>query len=223
MSRPVGPLVENWTPPTAPGPDVIEGRFVTLERLDADRHAADLFAANQGQDWVWDYLGYGPFATVETYRNWLAGAARNTDPLFYALRDKASGRIGGIASYLRIDPPNGVIEIGHIQIAPVLQRTTASSEAIMRMVEWAFGAGYRRVEWKCNSLNAPSRRAADRYGFVYEGTFRQHMITKGQNRDTAWYAIIDADWPALHARWRAWLAPDNFDGAGRQRQPLSAF
>ena len=219
--RPVGPVVADFTAPPAPGPARIEGRYVTLERLDPARHAADLFAANRGQDWVWDYMPYGPFADLNAYRDWQAAMAVRTDPFFYALRDNATGQVGGLASYLRIDPGNGVIEIGHIEIAPVMQQTAAATEAISLMIGWAFDAGYRRVEWKCNALNEPSRRAARRYGFAYEGTFRQHMIIKGQNRDSAWYAIIDADWPELAPAHAEWLAPANFDAAGRQRVSLA--
>lgn len=221
--RPIGPVVAGFTPPPRPGPDRMGGRHVTLERLDPARHADDLFAANAGQDWVWDYMPYGPFADLHAYRDWQAGMAATGDPFFYALRDNAADAVGGLASYLRIDPANGVIEIGHIEIAPALQQTPAATEAISLMIGWAFDAGYRRVEWKCNALNEPSRRAALRYGFAFEGVFRQHMITKGRNRDSAWYSIIDSDWPRLARAHRAWLAPENFDAQGRQRQSLSAL
>lgn len=219
----LGVQVAGWQPPPAPDTAGIAGRFVTLERLDGARHAADLFAANQGADEVWDYLGYGPFADLAAYRAWQDQAAAGSDPAFHALRDAATGRVGGVASFMRIDRPNGVIEIGHIQIAPTMQRTPAASEAIMLMIRWAFEAGYRRVEWKCNALNAPSMRAAERYGFRYEGTFRNHMIVKGRNRDTAWWAITDRDWPALDRAYRRWLDAGNFDAAGRQRQPLATL
>lgn len=221
--RPTGPVVAGFSPPPAPGPARIEGRHVTLERLDPERHAEDLFAANQGQDWVWDYMGYGPFADLAAYRDWQAAVAAKADPCFYALRDHAGGRIGGLASFLRIDRANGVIEIGHILISPAMQRRPAVTEAISLMIGWAFDAGYRRVEWKCDALNAPSRRAALRYGFAFEGIFRQHMIYKGRNRDTAWFAIIDRDWPALALAHQAWLAPGNFDTGGEQRQSLTAL
>ncbi len=221
--RPIGPLVQGFTPPPPPGPQRIEGRFVTLERLDPARHAGDLFAANQGQDWVWDYLPYGPFADLATYHDWQAGMAGKADPFFYAMRDNATGLVGGLAAYLRIDPTNGVIEIGHIEIAPPMQRTPAATEAISLMIGWAFSAGYRRVEWKCDALNEPSRRAALRYGFTHEGTFRQHMIRAGHNRDSAWYSIIDGEWPALARAHAEWLAPANFDATGQQLQSLSAL
>lgn len=219
--RPVGSIVTGFSAPPAPGPDMIEGRFARLERLNPDAHARDLFAANQGGDAVWDYLGYGPFDRLQDYHDWQAAMAALADPYFYAIRDLASGRVLGVASYLRIDRANGVIEIGHIQMSPALQQTATASEALMLMIGWPFDAGYRRVEWKCNALNAPSRRAALRLGFTYEGTFRQHMITKGQNRDTAWYAIIDSEWPALSGAYHTWLSPANFDAAGGQIQSLS--
>jgi len=218
--RPLGALIPNFTPPPPPGPERIEGRFVMLERLDPTWHADDLFRANIGHDDVWDYMGYGPFETLEDYRAWQQFVAGQRDPFFYALRERRSGRVGGVGSFMRIDAPNGVIEIGHIQFAPVIQRTAAASEAIMLMIGWAFGAGYRRVEWKCNALNEPSMRAAERFGFIYEGTFRNHMIVKGHNRDTAWYAITDAEWPRIEAAQRLWPSPDNFDEAGRQRRNL---
>lgn len=219
--RPIGALVQGFRPPPAPGPDRLPGIHVTLERLDPTRHADDLFAANAGQDWVWDYLPYGPFGAVAEYRDWQARMAAGHDPFFYALRDNASGQVGGVASYLRIDPTHAVIEIGHIQIAPVLQRGPAATEAISLMIRWAFQAGYRRVEWKCDALNAPSMAAAQRYGFRYEGTFRQHMLNRGRNRDTAWFSILDGEWPRLGPAHAAWLARANFDARGQQRMRLS--
>lgn len=219
--RPVGGVVAGFQTPSAPGPDVIPGIHVDLERLDPARHAEDLFQANAGHDWLWDYLGYGPFADLDGYRDWQRGMAVLSDPCFYAMRDRRSGKIGGLASYLRIDPGNGVIEIGHIQIAPVMQRSPAATEAISLMIGWAFAAGYRRVEWKCNALNAPSVAAAGRYGFRYEGTFRQHMVVRGRNRDTAWFAILDHEWPAMRRAHQLWLDPANFDAEGVQRQRLA--
>lgn len=219
--RPLGAIVEGFVAPAAPGPDILRGTYVTLERLNPSRHAHGLFAANAGQDWLWDYMPYGPFPDEAAYGEWQAAMAEARDPFFYALRDNRSGAIGGIASYLRIDPGNGVIEIGHIQIAPILQRTPAATEAISLMIGWAFEAGYRRVEWKCNAHNAPSMAAARRYGFHYEGTFRQHMIVKGRNRDSAWFSILDSDWPRLRAAHDTWLSPENFDTSGQQRQRLA--
>ncbi|UXU75150.1 MULTISPECIES: GNAT family N-acetyltransferase [unclassified Paracoccus (in: a-proteobacteria)] len=219
--RPLGPAVPDFTPPPGPGPTSIPGRHVTLERLSPDAHAPDLFAANSGHDWLWDYLGYGPFDDLQGYRAWQAEMASLSDPCFYALRAQHSGRVGGLAAFMRIDRANGVIEIGHIQIAPALQRSPAVTEAISLMLGWAFGAGYRRVEWKCDALNAPSRRAALRYGFSFEGVFRQHMIYKGRNRDTAWFAMLDRDWPRMGRAHRDWLEPQNFDATGQQRRRLS--
>lgn len=221
--RPFGPVVAGFTPPPPPGPARLDGRFVTLERLSAQSHADALDSENRGNDAVWDYLGYGPFADTDAYREWQAAMALSTDPFFYALRARDSGRVAGVAAYLRIDRVNGVIEIGHIQIAPAFQRGPVASEAIMLMIGWAFEAGYRRVEWKCDALNAPSRRAALRYGFTFEGIFRKHMIYKGRNRDTAWYAITDDDWPHLRRAYDLWRAADNFDVNGRQRQSLSSL
>lgn len=218
---PQGPPVTGFAPPPRPGPALLSGLHVTLERLDPDRHAPDLFDANRGHDRLWAYLPYGPFDSLDVYRAWQQAMAPKDDPFFYALRDRRTGRVGGLASFLRIEPAHGVIEIGHIEISPAMQRSPAATEAICLMIRWAFDARYRRVEWKCDALNAPSMAAARRYGFAYEGTFRQHLIVKGHNRDTAWFAIVDRDWPALRAAHDAWLAPENFDPDGLQRQRLS--
>lgn len=218
-----GAPIPGWTPPPPPGPAVLSGRFVRLERLDPDRHAADLFAAYAGADAVWDYLPYGPFPGPGAYRDWAAGMAGQPDPFFYALCDGATGRAAGVASFLRITPAAGSIEVGHIALSPRLQRSPAATEAMALMMGWAFGAGYRRYEWKCDALNLPSRRAAARLGLSYEGTFRQAAVVKGRNRDTAWFAAIDGEWPALSAAFGTWLDPANFDAAGVQRQSLSAL
>lgn len=219
----LGVPVPGWTVPPRPGWDRIEGRHVTLERLDPARHAADLHAASRDSDAVWDYLPYGPFATEADYRLWAEGMAGRGDPWFVALVDRAGGRAAGVASYLRIDPEAGSIEVGHINLAPALQRTRAATEAMVLMMEWAFKAGYRRYEWKCNALNLPSRRAAERLGLSYEGLFRQATVVKGRNRDTAWFAAIDAEWPALRHAFETWLDPANFDDAGHQRESLAAL
>jgi RimJ/RimL family protein N-acetyltransferase len=219
-TRRFGDPVPGWK--SAPRPDwqARQGRFVRVELLEPARHAEDLFAANRADDAIWDYLPYGPFADIGAYRGWAEAMAGKDDPRFYALIDPATGRAGGVASYLRIDPAMGSIEVGHINLAPVMQRRAAATEAMFLMIGWAFDAGYRRFEWKCDALNLPSRRAAERLGFLYEGTFRQAAIVKGRNRDTAWYAIIDKDWPAIKAGFETWLAPENFDPDGRQRQRL---
>lgn len=223
MQRVRGELVTGFIPRPLPGPEVIAGRFVRLERLDPAAHARGLYEANAGQDWLWDYMGYGPFATFQDYADWQSRMAPSADPCFYALRDLTTGRVGGIAAYLRIVPEHGVIEIGHIQIAPFLQRTPAATEAISLLIGWAFDVGYRRVEWKCDALNLPSMAAARRYGFSFEGIFRQHMLYKCRNRDTAWFAILDRDWLALKSAHDTWLSPSNFDEVGKQKLRLSAL
>lgn len=210
----------DWRAPEAPGPEVIEGRSVRLERL-AARHAKDLHAAFRTDDSVWDYMAYGPFADAADYGRWVGAMAGQADPFFYALTDRATGHPRGVASYLRITPGQGVIEIGHIALAPALQRTRAATEALTLMIGWALRAGYRRVEWKCNALNLPSRRAAERLGLSYEGVFRQAMVVKGRNRDSAWFAAIDKEWPALALAYATWLADENFDAKGCQRQSLA--
>jgi RimJ/RimL family protein N-acetyltransferase len=216
-----GVLVQGWTPPRRPDAAVMRGRVVQLERLDAGAHADDLFAAFAGHDALWDYMPYGPFATVADYRDWIAATAMSADPVFYAIRDLATGRAVGVASYLRITPEMGTIEVGHICFSPALQRGAAATETMYLMMDWAFAAGYRRYEWKCNALNVPSRRAAVRLGLSFEGVFRQAAVVKGRNRDTAWFATIDGDWPALRAAFQTWLAPANFDGTGAQIARLS--
>ncbi len=216
-----GENLPNWTPPPPPGPEVIEGTHLRLERLDADAHAADLFRAVSGHDALWDYMPYGPFLSASAYHRWAKDHAGAADPWFYVLRDRVSGRCGGVASYLRITPPSGSIEIGHICLAPEMQRGLASTEMQFLMMDWAFSAGYRRYEWKCDALNLPSRRAAQRLGFSFEGVFRQATIVKGRNRDTAWFSVIDTEWPALREAFRVWLSPANFDSQGRQKERLS--
>jgi RimJ/RimL family protein N-acetyltransferase len=206
-----------------PDAPVLEGRFARLERLDAGRHADDLFAAYAGHDQLWDYMAYGPFATAREYRTWAESEARGPDPVFYAIQDRQSHRAAGVASLLRITPAHGVIEVGHICLSPALQGTVAATEAMFLMAEWVFAAGYRRYEWKCNALNLASRRAAQRLGFSFEGIFRQHMVIKGRNRDTAWFAMTDRDWPALRVAYLSWLDPGNFDAHGRQKRSLSSL
>jgi RimJ/RimL family protein N-acetyltransferase len=199
------------------------GRYCTVTPLDAQRHAAALYAANatDASNAMWTYMAYGPFESLAGYTDWMAGACRSTDPLYFAIADADTGLPAGVASHLRIDPRNGSIEVGHIAYSPLLQRTRAATEAMFLMMERVFALGYRRYEWKCNALNAPSRQAAQRLGFSYEGVFRQAMVNKGRNRDTAWYATIDSEWPALKSAYLRWLDPANFDGQGRQRVPLS--
>ena len=216
-SRPLGAPVPDWTPPPAPAGAVLEGRYVRLEPLSAEAHAEPLHRAYAGHDALWDYMPYGPFASAQDYGDWIAATVADKAHLFYAIRDLETGDWGGVASYLRIAPAAGSIEVGNINYAPALQRSRAATETMALMMDWAFEAGYRRYEWKCNALNRPSRIAAQRLGFSYEGIFRQMMVVKGRNRDTAWFAIIDSEWPALQAAYHAWLDPANFDADGRQR------
>ena len=216
-----GQKIQGFVPPAHPGGRVLEGRHVRLEPLEAEAHAGDLYRAFAPDDRLWDYLGYGPFPGAAAYHRWVKDHESSTDPVFLALRNRATGHCGGVASFLRIDQPNGVVEVGHICIGPEMQRTRAATEAMFLMMQWAFDAGYRRYEWKCNALNLPSRRAAQRLGFSFEGVFRQHMIVKGHNRDTAWFSVIDREWPALREAFTAWLAPANFDAGGQQREKLS--
>lgn len=216
-----GEQVKDWKAPPRPLGEVLEGTHVRLERMDPDAHAADLFRAYSGHDDLWDYLPYGPFSSASAYHRWAKDTATGADPLFYVIRQKATGHCGGVASYLRITPEAGSIEVGHINLSPELNRSVAATETMFLMMDWAFRAGYRRYEWKCDALNMPSRRAAQRLGFSYEGIFRQATIIKGRNRDTAWFAVIDKEWPALREAFRAWLSPANFDAKGRQKERLS--
>jgi len=220
-TRPRGPLIEGWTVPPDPQGVQLDGRYVKLEPLNADTHAALLFRAFDGHDWVWDYMPTGPFASAAQFHRWMREATSKDDIEFLAIYDKQTGRFGGFASFLRIKPASGSIEVGFIAMAPQLQRTRAATEAMYLMMKWAFNAGYRRYEWKCDALNRPSRRAAQRLGFTYEGIFRQATVVKGRNRDTAWFAAIDTEWPALDEAFHLWLDPSNFDASGQQRDSLS--
>ena len=217
----LGELVTGWIPPRRPDFTALEGRMVRLEPLSADAHAFELHGAFQGHDSLWDYMPYGPFTSGSAYHRWAREKEAGDDPRFLVLRDRTTGLAGGIASYLRITPEAGSIEVGHICISPAMQRGRAWTEAMFLMMDWAFTAGYRRYEWKCNALNLGSRRAAQRLGFSFEGVFRQHMIVKGRNRDTAWFSVIDSEWPALAEAYAAWLAPANFDAQGQQKERLS--
>lgn len=193
-----------------------------LEPLDAELHAADLWYGVDGYDEVWTYLADGPYASEAELRRALEEKQVGSSAIFFALLTESNGRTEGYASYMRMDAANGVIEVGNILMAPSLQKTTAATEAMYLMARHVFeDLGYRRYEWKCNASNAPSRRAALRYGFTFEGIFRQHMIVKGQNRDTAWFSMLDSEWPARKAAFEAWLDPANFDPAGNQRKSLA--
>lgn len=219
---PIGPVVEGWTPRPRPPRSAMEGRLTRLEPLSADRHAADLHAANSTDPdgRMWTYMPAGPFASLKAYIDWARAAEASEDPLHFAVIDRATGKPLGTASFLRIDPPSGVIEVGWIAWSPLLQKTPLATEAMYLMMRRVFDElGYRRYEWKCNALNAPSMRAAERLGFTYEGTFRQAAVVKGRNRDTAWFSILDTEWPRARAAFEAWLAPSNFDD-GRQIRSL---
>jgi len=203
----------------------MEGRFCRIEPLRPDRHAADLHAANaldlEGRNWT--YLPYGPFTTLDSYCVWIDEFCLGDDPLFFAIIDVSAGRAAGVASYSHIAPARGSIEVGHVNYSPLLQRTSAATEAMYLMMKRAFELGYRRYEWKCNALNAGSRAAAQRLGLSFEGVFRQAAVHKGRNRDTAWYAVIDEEWPALEAAFLKWLYPKNFSEKRKQRTSLSAM
>lgn len=225
LGQPVGFPLPDWKKPPLPSRAPMEGRFCRLEPLDAQLHAESLYQANalNADGSMWTYSGNGPFENFASYREWAEGAARGSDPLFFAIVDLAAGRATGVASYMRIDPGNGSIEVGHLAYSPLLQRTPAATEAMYLMVENAFRLGYRRYEWKCNTLNRPSRAAAQRLGMSYEGVFRQATVVKGRNRDTAWYSVIDSEWNALREAFLQWLASENFDAHGKQRMALSAL
>jgi RimJ/RimL family protein N-acetyltransferase len=222
LGEPIGAPVPDWTPPPAPTRMVLEGRYCRLEPLTLE-HAPALYEAlaadREGRTWT--YMPNGPFDSAEAYRDWVWGAAQGSDPLHYAI--VVDGRPLGTASYLRIAPSAGTIEVGYITYSPSLQRTRAATETMYLMMGWAFDAGYRRYEWKCNALNGPSRRAAQRLGLSYEGVFRQAVVVKSRNRDSAWYAAIDSEWPAIRTAMETWLEPANFDADGVQRQSLSAL
>lgn len=225
LGQPIGPALPGWRAPPRPPRAVMAGRLCRLEPLDAGRHADSLFdaCAEDRAGRMWTYLFDGPFGSRAEFRRWLEGRERSEDPLFFAIVDAATSGAVGIASYLRIEPSHGVIEVGHLAFSPRLQRTTAATEAMFLMMRNAFDLGYRRYEWKCDALNAPSRQAAARLGFQFEGIFRQAIVCKGRNRDTAWYSIVDREWAALARAFEQWLAPGNFAIDGSQRRRLEDF
>lgn len=214
--------LRDWVPPQMACDRVLEGRHARLERLDAMRHGADLWAAFAGDADLWRWMSVGPFADEAAFCGWLAQAEAATDTVFYALWVPGRGACG-ITSYLRDTPAMGVIEIGNITYAPSVQGTPATTEATALLLAQAFAAGYRRVEWKCNARNMPSRRAAERLGFSFEGVFRRHMIVKGASRDTAWFAITEVEWPQIAGALERWLAPENLDAQARQKLRLGAL
>lgn len=223
QGQPIGAPVPDWQGcqpiPRAP----MLGRTCDVLPLQIT-HAAALHAAfsKDKTGSLWTYMPVGPFHTETDHAVWVKEAAASKDPLFFAIIDKSNGQPAGVASFLRMQPQNGVVEVGFITYSPALQRTAMATEAMYLMMKRAMGdLGYRRFEWKCDALNAPSRRAAVRLGFQYEGLFRQALVYKGRNRDTAWYSVLDREWPRLRAGFEAWLAPENFDATGRQRTALS--
>ncbi|HEY7764584.1 MAG TPA: GNAT family protein [Aestuariivirgaceae bacterium] len=222
--RPVGPKVEPLPAGAKPDGRPLFGRYVLLEKVSAGKHAHDLYRSFAGSDPegnVWTYMGYGPFDDLEQFTAWLAARETSADPLFHAFVPKTEGRAAGMGAFMRHDGTNGVIEIGHIWLSPALQRTREATESIYLMMRHAFeDLGVRRLEWKCDALNEPSRRAAKRYGFTFEGVFRQHMIVKGRNRDTAWFSMIDKEWPPARQAFDRWLDLANFDAGGRQKMKL---
>jgi RimJ/RimL family protein N-acetyltransferase len=224
LGQPIGDPLPGWVPPLVPPRAPMHGQYCRLEAAD-ERFVPELYAAaaHDRDGRTWTYLPYGPIASEEEYEQWFASTCLGDDPLFFVIVDTALGRAVGQASYLNIKPAHGSIEVGHVYFSPLAARTRVATEAMYLMMRRAFEMGYRRYEWKCDSLNTPSRAAAERFGFSYEGIFRQAIVTKGRNRDTAWYAAIDGEWPALAAAFETWLAPSNFDAHGRQRVSLRSL
>ncbi len=224
LGQPIGATVEGWSGAEWPSDDVMVGRFCRVERLGVE-HLAALFEAFaldvEGRNCT--YLPYGPFASLGDVEAWFETWCCGGDPQFWAILDLQTDRAVGVASLMRIKPAAGSIEVGHVHYSPLLQRTPGGTEAMYLMMRRVFELGYRRYEWKCDALNAASRRAAERLGFVFEGVFRQATVVKGRNRDTAWYSVVDGEWGRLRARFEAWLDAGNFDGDGRQRRGLGAF
>jgi len=225
LGQPVGAPLPEWTSPPRIQHVTLNGRFCRVEPLHAARHATDLFAANalDATDAGSTYLTSGPFADFAEYLAWVEKVSAGEDPAFHAIVDLRTQKAVGVAAYMRIDPTHGVVEIGSLRFSPLMQKTPVATEAMYLMMRHAFELGYRRYEWKCDSHNAPSRAAAQRFGFSYEGLFRQAMVNRKRNRDTAWFSIIDSDWPALNDAFTRWLAPENFDAAGKQRVSLSSL
>jgi RimJ/RimL family protein N-acetyltransferase len=220
--QPLGESLPDWSPPARPSRIEHFGRYATVQPLDPLRDARALWVAfsRDTDNRNWTYLSHGPYGSYEEFADWVAHAATTEDPLFYTITSPPHGP-AGVAAYLRITPDAGTIEVGHIHLSPLLQRTAAATEAMFLMMGYAFALGYRRYEWKCDALNAPSRAAAERLGFTFEGVFRQALVYKGRNRDTAWYSILDREWPYLRDAYERWLAPANFDDSGRQRTRLA--
>lgn len=223
--KPSAPI-DRLRPGSRPERVTLEGRFVTIAPLLADAHVQSLYehACGAQNDSLWTYMADGPFAELAVFEAQLRKRAASEDPLFFVVIDNADRKAKGYASYLRIEPAHRCIEVGHIMYGPALQRTPAATEAMYLMARYVFeDLGYRRYEWKCDALNQKSRRAALRYGFQFEGIFRQHMIVKSRNRDTAWFSMLDSEWPQRKQNFEQWLALANFDDAGHQRVSLSSL
>jgi RimJ/RimL family protein N-acetyltransferase len=224
LSRPVGPIVDPKPTGTLPDLRPLPGRWIRLDPLNCERHGQNLWDSIHGKDEdgkLWTYMAFGPFADQATFNEWLKGRQAQKDAWFYAYVKRDTGEALGMGSFMRADGPNGVIEIGSIWLSKALQKTREGTEAIYLMMRHAFDdLGVRRLEWKCDALNAPSRRAALRYGFKFEGIFNQHMIIKGRNRDTAWFAMLDKDWPKVKLAFEAWLAEANFGEGGSEKAKL---
>ena len=226
LGQPVGRPVEGWSPRPLPPRTAMTGRLCTVRPIEPARDAAQLFAAyaEDPDGRMWTYLPRQAYGSLAQLRAWADAGSQTDDPLVHTIVDHATGEAVGTANYMRIDAASGVIEVGSITYSPRLQRRPAGTEAMFMMMRRVFDElGYRRYEWKCNSLNMPSRNAALRLGFQYEGLFRQAQVVKGHNRDTAWFSVIDSEWPALRAAFEAWLDPANFTPDGRQRRPLASF
>ncbi len=224
--QPIGNPVPDWKGAKQPEKTVLKGKSCRLEPLNADKHSHDLYSAfsldNTGK--LWTYMATEVFQSEAEFTQWASKNASLDDPIFYAIMDNKTDKAIGVAAYLRINPTMGSIEVGHLTFSPLLQRTVAATEAMFLMMQYAFDVlGYRRYEWKCDSLNSASCKAAKRLGFQFEGTFRQALVYKGRNRDTSWFSIIDKEWPALKSGFQAWLAKDNFDETGKQYQKLENF
>lgn len=224
--QPIGAAISDWQPRARPARVTLEGRFCRIEPINVESHAADLFEAygkaGDGRDWT--YLFAEPFSDFAALREYLAKIAASSDPFHYAVIDRVSGKAVGTFALMRIEPAHGVIEVGSVTFSPLLKQTPISTEAQFLLMRYVFDElGYRRYEWKCDSLNAPSRKTALRLGFEFEGIFRQAIVYKGRSRDTAWFAIVDQDWPRVKAAFETWLAPENFDAEGKQHASLAAL
>jgi len=221
--QPIGNPLPNWQPPKRPSRAALTGSYCSVEPLDISLHAKDLYEADclDESGFSWTYLPYGPFDSFTSYENWLDKNQYSEDPIFFAIVDLYTGKASGVASYLRILPESGSIEVGHVHFSPLLQRSRVATEAMYLMMKHVFDLGFRRYEWKCDALNEPSRKAAVRLGFSFEGVFRQATVYRNRNRDTAWFSIIDSEWPQLNAAFNNWLSRVNFDSDGMQKTSLS--